>query len=117
MTKDPSELGRALTQADISALQKRLGEPATPDEPTIWERRGKAMTRREQIEEAIKGHPGMIHLLSWDLLIAEIRALWAVEQEYSAAIELGGGTIPPALAAYREGQESDTMGTEGKDEL
>jgi hypothetical protein len=63
------------------------------------------MTRRERIENALR-RGGWWHSTAvcvW--IIVELLALWKVKDEYAAAIEELGGTLPPALDEYHNGGE------------
>ncbi len=59
------------------------------------------MKRKDTIKGWIE-HGGVFGVRQ-DVVYAELRALWAVYDEYADAIEQLGGTLPPALDAYDRG--------------
>lgn len=73
-----------------------------PPSPTDW---SKQMTRREWTETWVRWAEKPGGIPRYAAVAAEIRALWRVYDEYAAAIEELGGTLPPALDEYHGGQE------------
>ena len=65
------------------------------------------MKRRERIERwANETFPSDTNMgVEYGDISAELRALWAVYDEYADAIEQLGGTLPPALDAYDRGDD------------
>ncbi len=64
------------------------------------------MTRREWAETWVKWAEKPGGIPRYTAVAAELRALWKVVDEYAAAIEQLGGTLPPALDAYDRGNDA-----------
>jgi len=64
------------------------------------------MTRRERIEAFYRSAPRFAFKNEpFGTIAAELRALWKIHDEYAEAIERLGGTLPPALRDYEEGND------------
>ncbi len=68
------------------------------------------MTRRERVKQLFPamemGTENVGLDFAFEEIVTELRALWAVYDEYADAIEQLGGTLPPALDAYERADDA-----------